>query len=159
MVVCCDVADSNATLCCTSSPLSWPSHGWFSWPALSWVSCMRRRNVWKRYSCILVNNQFITHCGWLCLTHSVGCVYQAMKIMGMKRGVNWLAWFLNTLVGMLIMSVIVVVFVCVGRIFPLSHPVIIFLFLAAFSLSVTMFRCVLDSTWCFTLNSYITTLL
>lgn len=77
----------------------------------------------------------------------------------MKRGVNWLAWFLNTLVGMLIMSVIVVVFVCVGRIFPLSHPVIIFLFLAAFSLSVTMFRCVLDSTWCFTLNSYITTLL
>lgn len=74
MVVCCDVADSNATLCCTSSPLSWPSHGWFSWPAPSWVSCMRRRNVWKRYSSILVNNQFITHCGWLCLTHSGVCV-------------------------------------------------------------------------------------
>ena len=63
---------------------------------------------------------------------------QTMKVMGLRSGVNWLSWFISTMVSMLIMSFVVVLFLKLGNLMRFSDPVLLWLFLADFSLAVTM---------------------
>lgn len=58
---------------------------------------------------------------------------EAMHVMGMSRGVNWIGWFLNTFIFMLIMDVIITLFLHYGRLFPYSHAALLFVYLAVFS--------------------------
>ena len=61
-----------------------------------------------------------------------------MKVMGLRGGVNFFAWFINTMAGMAIMAVVVVVFLKFGGLMRYSDVVILYLYLLDFSFSTTM---------------------
>ena len=61
-----------------------------------------------------------------------------MKVMGLKSGINWLAWFLNTFLGMLVMCVIITLYLKLGNLMRFSDPFLIFVYLADFSFATTM---------------------
>lgn len=60
-------------------------------------------------------------------------------MMGLRSGINFWAWFANTMFGMLLTSAIMVLFYKLGKLLPYSDGVLMFLFLAVFSLASTMF--------------------
>ena len=64
---------------------------------------------------------------------------QLMKTMGLRNGVIWWSWFINTYFGMLVMTIVATIFIMVGRVLFVSNGLIVFLYLATFSLSTTMF--------------------
>lgn len=66
-------------------------------------------------------------------------VYQTMSIMGLQNGVNWTGWFINTILGMLLMSGAIMLILKLAKLMPNGNLIIIFLFLADFSLAMTMF--------------------
>jgi hypothetical protein len=63
-----------------------------------------------------------------------------MRAMGLRSGVNWLAWFISTYVAMLIVAFIVSFILKFGYIFPETHFTLIFLTLATFAFSAIMLR-------------------
>lgn len=62
-----------------------------------------------------------------------------MQVMGLRNGVIWWSWFINTIVGMALLSAIATIFIMVGKVLLLSNGFIVFLYLLTFSLSTTMF--------------------
>lgn len=65
-------------------------------------------------------------------------IEETMKAMGLRPGINWLAWFLSTYFNMLIISLLVSLILKYGTIFPMTNLGIIFLSLAAFAFSAIM---------------------
>ncbi|KAK6169359.1 hypothetical protein SNE40_020430 [Patella caerulea] len=63
---------------------------------------------------------------------------EVLRIMGMKCGLNWVAWFLSTMIIMMIVSIILAIILKFSTIFSYSNLFIIFLYLLAFCLSSTM---------------------
>ncbi|XP_050393414.2 uncharacterized protein LOC126811654 [Patella vulgata] len=63
---------------------------------------------------------------------------EVLRIMGMKCGLNWVAWFLSTMIIMMIVSIIIAIILKYSTIFSYSNLFIIFLYLLAFCLSSTM---------------------
>ncbi|KAK2156997.1 hypothetical protein LSH36_201g05094 [Paralvinella palmiformis] len=59
--------------------------------------------------------------------------------MGLRNGVNWTGWFINTVLGMLLMAVAITLVLKLAKITPNGNIIIIWLFLADFSLAMTMF--------------------
>ena len=64
---------------------------------------------------------------------------QLMKTMGLRNGVIWWSWFINTYLGMLLMTIVATIFRMVGRVLFVSNGLIVFIYQATFSLSTTMF--------------------
>ncbi|XP_051028674.1 phospholipid-transporting ATPase ABCA7 [Acomys russatus] len=60
---------------------------------------------------------------------------ETMRAMGLSRGVLWLSWFLSCLGPFLISSVLLVLVLKLGNILPYSNPVVVVVFLAAFSVA------------------------
>ena len=63
-----------------------------------------------------------------------------MKAMGLRPGINWLAWFLSTYVLMLVVAVFVSVVLKYGSIFPETNFGVIFVSLSTFAFSAIMLR-------------------
>jgi hypothetical protein len=63
-----------------------------------------------------------------------------MKAMGLRSGINWLAWFISTYAVMLVVSLIVSVILKYGGIFPIADLSITFVSLAVFAFSGVMLR-------------------
>ncbi len=61
-----------------------------------------------------------------------------MRVMGLRRGINWIAWFIMTFLGMLILCVVIVLFLKLGSLMRFSDPILLFLFLLSFSFAITM---------------------
>ena len=60
--------------------------------------------------------------------------------MGLRPGVNWLAWFMSTFSVMLFTAFAVSFILKYGGIFPETNQGLIFVALAAFSFSAIMLR-------------------
>lgn len=67
-------------------------------------------------------------------------IEETMKAMGLRPGINWLAWFLSTYFNMAIISLLVSLILKYGGIFPLTDLSIIFVALCAFAFSAIMLR-------------------
>lgn len=67
-------------------------------------------------------------------------IEETMKAMGLRPGINWLAWFLTTYAATLIVALIVTFILKYGTIFPESNFGLIFLALSSFSFSAIMLR-------------------
>ncbi|XP_073910595.1 phospholipid-transporting ATPase ABCA7 isoform X3 [Castor canadensis] len=61
-----------------------------------------------------------------------------MRAMGLSRAVLWLGWFLSCLGPFLLSAALLVLVLKLGDILPYSHPVVIFLFLAAFAVATVV---------------------
>ncbi|XP_045398553.1 phospholipid-transporting ATPase ABCA7 isoform X3 [Lemur catta] len=61
-----------------------------------------------------------------------------MRAMGLSRTVLWLSWFLSCLGPFLLSAVLLVLVLKLGDILPYSHPVVVFLFLAAFAVATVV---------------------
>ncbi|XP_070271734.1 phospholipid-transporting ATPase ABCA7 isoform X3 [Myotis yumanensis] len=61
-----------------------------------------------------------------------------MHAMGLSRAVLWLGWFLSCLGPFLLSTALLVMVLKLGDILPYSHPVILFLFLAAFAVATVV---------------------
>ncbi|XP_053437443.1 phospholipid-transporting ATPase ABCA7 [Nycticebus coucang] len=61
-----------------------------------------------------------------------------MRSMGLSRAVLWLSWFLSCLWPFLLSAALLVLVVKLGDILPYSHPVVIFLFLAAYAVATVI---------------------
>ena len=68
-----------------------------------------------------------------------------MKAMGLRPGINWLAWFISTYINMLITALLVSLILKYGTLFPETDYGIIFLSLATFAFSAIMLRCLLKN--------------
>ena len=77
----------------------------------------------------------------------VNSFLQLMKTMGLRNGVIWWSWFINTYLGMLLMTIVATIFRMVGRVLFVSNGLIVFLYLATFSLSTLVFWWVIESVW------------
>ncbi|XP_021059994.1 ATP-binding cassette sub-family A member 7 isoform X1 [Mus pahari] len=60
---------------------------------------------------------------------------ETMRAMGLSRAVLWLGWFLSCLGPFLVSAALLVLVLKLGDILPYSHPVVVFLFLAAFAVA------------------------
>ncbi|KAM9095061.1 phospholipid-transporting ATPase ABCA7 isoform 2-T2 [Sarcophilus harrisii] len=58
-----------------------------------------------------------------------------MLAMGLSRGVLWTSWFISSLLPFLVSSSLLVLILKQGDILPYSHPLLVFLFLAAFAVA------------------------
>ena len=65
-------------------------------------------------------------------------IEETMKAMGLRPGINWLAWFLSTYFNMLVIALLVSCILKYGTLFPLTDLSLIFLSLAAFAFSAIM---------------------
>jgi hypothetical protein len=63
-----------------------------------------------------------------------------MKAMGLRGGINWLAWFISTYAAMLLVSLFVGLILKYGGFFPITDLSIIFMALAVFAFSAIMLR-------------------
>ncbi|XP_074193488.1 phospholipid-transporting ATPase ABCA7 isoform X2 [Rhinolophus sinicus] len=61
-----------------------------------------------------------------------------MRTMGLSGAVLWLGWFLSCLGPFLLSTVLLVLVLKLGDILPYSHPVVLFLFLAAFAVATVV---------------------
>ncbi|XP_075854307.1 phospholipid-transporting ATPase ABCA7 [Microcebus murinus] len=61
-----------------------------------------------------------------------------MRAMGLSRTVLWLGWFLGCLGPFLLSTALLVLVLKLGDILPYSHPVVVFLFLAAFAVATVV---------------------
>nr|KAF6346092.1 ATP binding cassette subfamily A member 7 [Pipistrellus kuhlii] len=69
-----------------------------------------------------------------------------MRAMGLSGAALWLGWFLSCLCSFLLNTALLVVVLKLGDILPYSHPVVLFLFLAAFAVA-TVAQCYLLSVF------------
>ncbi|XP_052020849.1 phospholipid-transporting ATPase ABCA7 isoform X3 [Apodemus sylvaticus] len=60
---------------------------------------------------------------------------ETMRAMGLSRAVLWLGWSLSCLGPFLVSSALLVLVLKLGNILPYSHPLVVFLFLAAFAVA------------------------
>ncbi|XP_021497533.1 phospholipid-transporting ATPase ABCA7 isoform X1 [Meriones unguiculatus] len=60
---------------------------------------------------------------------------ETMRAMGLSRAVLWLGWFLSCLGPFLVSAALLVLVLKLGDILPYSHPLVVFLFLAAFAVA------------------------
>ncbi len=65
-------------------------------------------------------------------------IEETMKAMGLRPGINFLAWFITTYINMLFISLLVACILKYGGIFPVSDLSLIFLSLGAFAFSAIM---------------------
>lgn len=74
---------------------------------------------------------------------------ESMRLMGLKVWVNWLSWFLNHLVMMMISVMLMTFFFHLrtkqGSVFRLTDPSITFVFILLFAVSVIMFAFLMSS--------------
>ena len=63
-----------------------------------------------------------------------------MKAMGLRPGINWLAWFLTTFANMVIVAFLVTFILKYGSIYPETNFGLIFLALISFAFSAIMLR-------------------
>ncbi|XP_048197750.1 phospholipid-transporting ATPase ABCA7 isoform X2 [Perognathus longimembris pacificus] len=61
-----------------------------------------------------------------------------MRAMGLSRAVLWLGWFLSCLGPFLLSAALLVMVLKLGDVLPYSHPMVIFLFLATFSVATVV---------------------
>ncbi|XP_074207442.1 phospholipid-transporting ATPase ABCA7 isoform X3 [Camelus bactrianus] len=61
-----------------------------------------------------------------------------MRAMGLSSAVLWLGWFLSCLGPFLLSTALLVAVLKLGDILPYSHPVVLFLFLAAFAVATVV---------------------
>ncbi len=61
-----------------------------------------------------------------------------MKAMGLRPGINWLAWFLTTYLAMVFIALIVSLILKYGSIFPETNLGLIFVSLSTFAFSAIM---------------------
>uniref|UniRef100_A0A8C3VSL4 ATP binding cassette subfamily A member 7 n=1 Tax=Catagonus wagneri TaxID=51154 RepID=A0A8C3VSL4_9CETA len=61
-----------------------------------------------------------------------------MRAMGLSGAVLWLGWFLSSLGPFLLSTALLVLVLKLGDILPYSHPVVLFLFLAAFAVATVV---------------------
>nr|UOU03310.1 ATP-binding cassette subfamily A1-like 3 [Brachionus rubens] len=65
-------------------------------------------------------------------------IEETMRAMGLRPGVNWLAWFITTYLTTIIVSLLVTIILKYGSIFPESNFGLIYLSLLSFSYSAIM---------------------
>lgn len=65
-------------------------------------------------------------------------IEETMKAMGLRPGINWLAWFITTYMNMLIIALLVSCILKYGSIFPLTNLGLVFVALGAFAFSAIM---------------------
>lgn len=65
-------------------------------------------------------------------------IEETMKAMGLRGGINWLAWFLSTYLGMILVALIVSLILKYGGIYPLTDLSIIFIAISTFAFSAIM---------------------
>jgi hypothetical protein len=63
-----------------------------------------------------------------------------MKAMGLRPGINWLAWFISTYINMLFIALLVSLILKYGTLFPETNLGLIFLSLSTFAFSAIMLR-------------------
>ncbi|ESO87425.1 hypothetical protein LOTGIDRAFT_127778, partial [Lottia gigantea] len=63
---------------------------------------------------------------------------ESLRIMGMKSGLSWIAWFLTTMLLMMVVCIFMALILHYGTVFRFTNIFIIFLYLLAFCLSSTM---------------------
>ena len=63
-----------------------------------------------------------------------------MIAMGLRGGINWLAWFISTFVVMVMVSLFVSLILKYGGIFPIADLSVIFVALSVFAFSAIMLR-------------------
>ena len=61
-----------------------------------------------------------------------------MKAMGLRPGINWLAWFITTYLAMVVIALIVSLILKYGSIFPETNLGLIFVSLSTFAFSAIM---------------------
>ncbi|KAM4888021.1 phospholipid-transporting ATPase ABCA7 [Thomomys bottae] len=61
-----------------------------------------------------------------------------MRAMGLSRGVLWLGWFISCLWPFLLSAALLVMVLKLGNILPYSNPLVLFLFLATFSVATVV---------------------
>ncbi|XP_008487640.1 ATP-binding cassette sub-family A member 1-like [Diaphorina citri] len=57
---------------------------------------------------------------------------EMMRVMGLSNGVHWTAWFIDSIVVMIITAVLLSLLLVYGHVIQHSNPVIIFIFLVSF---------------------------
>ncbi|CAF0899716.1 unnamed protein product, partial [Brachionus calyciflorus] len=65
-------------------------------------------------------------------------IEETMRAMGLRPGINWLAWFITTYLTTVIVSLLVTIVLKYGSIFPESNFGLIYLSLLSFSFSAVM---------------------
>lgn len=63
-----------------------------------------------------------------------------MKAMGLRPGINWLAWFISTYTATVFVSIFASLILKFGSIFPLTNIILIFVSLITFTFSSIMLR-------------------
>jgi hypothetical protein len=61
-----------------------------------------------------------------------------MKAMGLRPGINWVAWFISTYLNMLFIAMLVSLILKYGTLFPETNYFLILLALSAFAFSAIM---------------------
>ncbi|CAB3992561.1 ATP-binding cassette sub-family A member 1-like [Paramuricea clavata] len=64
---------------------------------------------------------------------------EVMKVMGLTNSVHWLAWFITSVVMMMITTVLLVAVLKFGDILQYSDPTVIFVFFFVFTITTIMF--------------------
>jgi hypothetical protein len=62
-----------------------------------------------------------------------------MKMMGLKNGVHWIAWFISSFVQMTLTVGIMTLMLKFGKILTYSNPWLVFLTLEIFATTIIMF--------------------
>ncbi len=65
-------------------------------------------------------------------------IEETMKAMGLRPGINFLAWFITTYINMLLISLLVACILKYGGLFPLTDLSLLFISLGAFAFSAIM---------------------
>ncbi|GFS22638.1 ATP-binding cassette sub-family A member 1-like [Elysia marginata] len=64
---------------------------------------------------------------------------ETLKIMGLGNGVNWLAWFISSLLPMMLTAVLLCILLKFGRILTYSDATLVFAYMCAFITSIVSF--------------------
>ncbi|XP_028404446.1 ATP-binding cassette sub-family A member 1-like [Dendronephthya gigantea] len=64
---------------------------------------------------------------------------EVMKVMGLTNSVHWLAWFITSVIMMMITTILLVMVLKFGDILQYSDPSVIFVFFFVFTISTIMF--------------------
>ena len=66
-------------------------------------------------------------------------MYFVVQVMGLTNSVHWLAWFITSIIMMMITTVLLVLVLKFGDILQYSDPSVIFVFFFVFTISTVMF--------------------
>jgi hypothetical protein len=62
-----------------------------------------------------------------------------MQVMGMRKSVVWLVWFMTSAFTMLVLCLLLTLLLSMGGILPLSNPFLIFALLASYIFGILGF--------------------